>query len=88
VSATAEHRVSVVVDATGRGRIHLDGADVSGLVSGVHIDAGVGLVTTVELELRLAVSAELNGARVIVGLDSEIEELLVALGWTPPAGDR
>jgi hypothetical protein len=30
VSATAEHRVSVVVDATGRGRIHLDGDTAGG----------------------------------------------------------
>lgn len=85
---TTEHRVSVVVDATGRGRIHLDGADVSGLVSGVHIDAGVGVVTTVELELRVAASAELNGARVIAGMDGDVRGLLVALGWTPPAGER
>lgn len=84
---SGRHDVQLQIDETGRGRILLDGRNVTGLVRGVHVDAGVGLVTTVELELAVVVAAELNGARVLAGLDAETEELLVELGWTPPGGD-
>lgn len=88
MSENRRHDVQLQIDETGRGRILLAGRDVSALVRGIHIDAGAGLVTTVELELAVVVAAELSGARVLAGLDAETEELLAELGWTPPAGDR
>lgn len=79
------HDVRIELDETGRGQVVLDGRDISRAVRGLRLHAGVGELTTVELELPVVVVSELSGALVLAGLEDEVRELLVELGWTPPA---
>lgn len=71
------------IGATGQGSVEIDGKDVSGSVAGVTLNAHVGEPTTALL--RLAPGSVGVDADAVVHLPAEVEQLLVAAGWTPPA---
>lgn len=63
--------------------VEVDGHDISNMVVGVAVGARVGEVALATLELQLRRGAEVDGPA-IVRLAPETEQLLKALGWTPP----
>lgn len=67
-------------------KVELDGADISRLVRSVSIDAEAGVIPSVRLEL--AVFEVESVAEGKIHIASGTEDLLVRLGWTPPAEDN
>ena len=64
--------------------VELDGVDISRLVRSVSIEAEAAHVPTVTLELAVfEMHSEIAAARIYVAPGTA--ELLVELGWTPPA---
>lgn len=78
------HTARINLDATGMGTVEIDGVDVSRAVSSVRIHAEVGERPHVTLGLALHDVSTLSEARVLIPEDTAAA--LVALGWTPPAG--
>ncbi|HEY9418155.1 MAG TPA: hypothetical protein VIQ30_25630 [Pseudonocardia sp.] len=77
-------RAQIGIDQVGRGRIVLDGHDVSDATRGMVLRAAVGRPTELELDLVVIDDMRLDGEfRVVV--PESTREALVALGWTPPA---
>lgn len=71
--------------ATARdGAIHLDGRDVSHLTRGLTLTAAVHEPTRLSLDVLVTKAAEFDG-EAVVSLAPDVAELLVGLGWTPPA---
>jgi hypothetical protein len=65
-------------------RVQLDGEDISSALTGMRLHLAAGSVPTATLELALwEAPTELDAVRVMV--PDETRELLVRLGWTPPA---
>lgn len=65
-------------------KLELDGVDISSAVSGVQVDMRPGQLPEVNLDVVGADSGfELDVARVVVSSTSS--DVLVQLGWTPPA---
>lgn len=65
-------------------RVELSGHDISHALTGVTLRLDAGSVPTATLELALwEVPAELDAVEVKV--PDETKDLLVRLGWTPPA---
>jgi hypothetical protein len=75
-------KAEIIIDPTGRGNIRIDGQDVSKAVRGFQLDSCVGEITTLALDLVM-IRAEIEADTVIV---PQAYDLLVRLGWTPPAG--
>jgi len=75
------HRVSLNIDHRGLGSVHLNGHDLSNVVSGFEIDGHTGSTPAIMLHLRGGLAADLNAH---VDLDSPTRQLLTLLGWTPP----
>lgn len=71
----------------GRGnRIELDGIDVTGGVRALDLQAGVGEVTRLTLDVMLREGATVEGD-FEVRVPDATAETLKALGWTPPEGN-
>jgi hypothetical protein len=64
--------------------VEVDGFDITKTVRGLRIDAHVGSIPTVEVEL-LFVNGTGVDAEAIVRVPDATAEALVALGWKPPA---
>ena len=76
----------VLTENGGKGsRVEVDGQDVSALVRGVALASEVGQPTSVELDLRCVTVHVAGEAQVEV--DAPTRDLLLTLGWTPPAVD-
>lgn len=73
-----------------RGAVEVDGVDLSGAVTNLHLSAGVDEFTELDLDLVLAVhQTEFEGqARVQVLMTDETRDALIHLGWTPPRGTQ
>jgi hypothetical protein len=67
-----------------RGRIELDGQDISKYVRSVTVTATAGEFTKASLDLS-PVAVRVQGKEIQTVVSSELEEILEALGWTPPA---
>lgn len=65
-------------------KLELDGRDISNHVRGLTLDAAVGAPVRVTLDIPVHKVAQFEGDAVI-GLTLEMEEILIGLGWTPPA---
>jgi hypothetical protein len=78
--------VRMKVDSMGRGRIEVDGVDLSGEVSGVEFSSGVGrYAQTSALTVKFAVAAMDLEGEMTVEVEQDMREALIALGWTPPS---
>lgn len=67
--------------------VTLDGDDISRLVRSVSIDAEAGHIPSVRLELAVfEIESAAEGTKVHIA--SGTEDLLVRLGWTPPAEEN
>ncbi len=81
--------ITLALTTTGdRGRVELDGIDISHQISGVAIEAGPGYdranrLPAVEIKLN-ATRLEAALERADVRVDDDTAALLVRLGWTPP----
>lgn len=65
-------------------RVHLDGEDISNALVGVRVHLTPGSVPMATLDLALwEVPTELD--QVLVEVPEKTRDLLVRLGWTPPA---
>lgn len=62
--------------------LEVDGRDIAGQVRSVTVTAGVGQKTEVALELAVF---EVDGMAT-VSMSNATRRLLLAYGWTPPAG--
>lgn len=77
------YRADIEVDVTGKGHLQVGDMDLSRLTRGFALQAGVGEVTRLSLDLQLFHGAVLKGGAV-VEVGAETAALLVELGWTPP----
>lgn len=78
--------VALAVAPDGKGKILINGMDLSTRVSSVSVQADAARPVRVGVELvRSAVTFDGLADLFIVGLDSETHAALVAAGWTPPA---
>lgn len=68
--------------ATG-GTVVLDGEDVSDGIQGLTLEARVGEVTRVTLDIPVVVTSEVED-NVEVFMPDATRALLIKLGWTPP----
>lgn len=77
--------IKLTTNGLGTGTIHVDGQDVSRLVTSARIDvaAGEGAEATLDL-VSTAVAVDLD--RAAVAIDAGTRDFLVRLGWTPPGG--
>lgn len=79
--------IKLTSNGRGTGTIHVDGQDVSRLVTSARIDVAAGEVAEATLDLvSTAVAVDLD--RAVVNLEAGTHDFLVRLGWTPPGGDR
>lgn len=69
--------------ATG-GTVMLDGEDISDGVRGLTLEAAVGEVTRVTLDIPVVVTSE-AADNVEVFMPDQTRDLLIKLGWTPPS---
>jgi len=74
----------IEVGRTGaRGKIKIDGQDISGLVRGFSLDAGVSEATTLHLDL-LPPRVSAQATDLTVHIQPKLAALLETLGWNPP----
>lgn len=66
-----------------RGRLEIDGVDLSDAVRAVTVRHEVDNLPTVTVELCLF-TGDVNGSEAIAHLPDETRDALIALGWTPP----
>ena len=77
------NHVRITSKADGAGTIDIDGIDVANSVHALQLNAGVGEMTRLELDVHPRRVAEFEGAA-FVRLQPDFEEFLIKLGWTPP----
>ena len=77
------HHAKITVTASGQGSIVVDDHDLSNGCRGFSVDARVGNMTELRLEL-LSEETVIDG-EVRIRFDSRSAQLLEQLGWTPPA---
>ncbi len=75
-------KAEISVDQIGCGSIRLDGTEVSHFVRGFTLEASIGSVTHMGLDV-VVTRAEVEAETVVV---PEVYDLLVRLGWIPPGG--
>jgi hypothetical protein len=77
-------RITVDLGPIGHnGKIELDGKDISKYVRSVTVTATAGEFTKASLELT-PVAVRVRGNQIQAVVSPELEEILEALGWTPP----
>ena len=76
--------VKITTDGLGVGAVHVDGHDISGLVSSVRIDAAADGISEVTVDLVAAFGLEVDLGRAVVEIDAGTRDFLIRLGWTPP----
>ncbi len=79
------HEVQLIVDPHGLGSVVVDGVDLSLAVNGITFVSQVGDTTRMELAL-VAPRVEFDG-QATIEIRYATRAALIALGWTPPAGD-
>lgn len=72
----------IALDAIGGGRVEVDGHDITDTVRELTLQAGVGRIPQLVLDLRIH-NAETE-AEVVAHIPADTAATLVALGWTPP----
>lgn len=77
--------VKLSVDATGRGKVEVDGQDLKG-VRGFTLNSEVGCLPQLTLDLHIYDVSTFAEADILVPRD--VADTLVALGWTPPQGQE
>lgn len=85
MSGAARRCVRLDLTGAGTGSVVVDGRDIAHLVRAVSLDAAVGELPVVRLELPTMANAALD-ARVEVGAETRV--LLLELGWAPPIGEE
>lgn len=79
----AEPRTArISLDATGGGKIEIDGHDVTNTVRGLTLTAGAGCIPQLVLDLAIH-TGEIDG-EADVHIPADTAATLVDLGWTPP----
>jgi hypothetical protein len=86
VSPVERPRTVRIATEGGGGRVVIDGTDVSSMITGFRVDASVGDVPRVRLDI-LPFHATVVAEKPIVEIAPEVVPLLKYLGWTPPAGE-
>jgi hypothetical protein len=76
----------VELDGAGRGRVLVDGDDISDAVRGVEVRAEEGGPTSATLDLTVLDATRIESARTEVVMAGRVRDLLLAAGWTPPEG--
>lgn len=71
----------ISLDATGGGKVEIDGHDVSHTVRGLTVKAGAGCIPQLVLDLAIHTS-EIDG-QAHVHIPADTAATLVDLGWTP-----
>ena len=80
--------VYIGVGAGGHGQVLVDGQDISNAVQSLSLAAHVGQSPVLQLVLNVAtIESATGGARVHVVMPDATRAALIALGWTPPAGE-
>lgn len=79
---TSAHVVADI-GPTGKGTLHVAGHDLTNHSRGFTVQAEVGELTRITLDLVGGTHLTLDGA---LQLDTWLTDLLLALGWTPPRG--
>ena len=80
----AEVPVRISLTPDGRGSVLVAEQDISSAVTALSVESRAGGRVRLTLELPLL---EVEGERARVGFTPAVHEALVAMGWTPPAGD-
>lgn len=76
-------RADITIEPAGHGTLKLDGHDISKGVRGFVVNAAVGHITRLELDLNLFTTSTVSGEVEVVVPDAT-RDLLERLGWTPP----
>lgn len=75
--------VELNLKGDGRGSITIDGVDWSNAIRGIELSSEVGDTTTMTVHLTAPTVDGEWDAR--LRLPAAVQELLIKLGWTPPA---
>lgn len=67
-----------------RGRVVIDGNDISKGVRGFSVRGGVGEVTSLELDLNLIDVTRVSSTSTEILISDGASEALIAMGWKPP----
>lgn len=78
-----KYDVEITMDGV-RGRVVVDGQDLSKGVRGFALRGGVGEITALELDLNLIDVTRVSSTSTEILIADEASEALIALGWTPP----
>lgn len=76
----SQGRASLTIDHAGRGRVSVDGVDISNSVGGGTLEFKVGHATVLRVEVPMVVAF----ARGEIELDDATAGVLLALGWLSP----
>lgn len=73
-------------------KVDLDGQDISRALRGVTIRCAANERPSVDLDLKLdaieVTRLAVRDPEILLSLSDDVRDALIALGWTPPAGDR
>lgn len=82
VSDPRERRMKIELTGVGRGRIEIEGKDVSAGVRSFVLRAGVGEVAEIELDVVAPKGGTFDGVARIE-ITPELRAIMLAAGWTP-----
>ncbi|MGW3808840.1 hypothetical protein [Micromonospora sp. NPDC005113] len=74
---------NITLGPGGHGSVKLDGHDISNGVRGFTLNAAVGQITELGLDLVLFTASTVSGEVELV-IPASTRDLLERLGWTPP----
>ncbi len=80
-------RADITLDGN-TGTVIVDGCDLSRSVQGLTLRAGINQFPELELDLVVPTATVTGETEVRVFMTDETKKALVALGWSPPAGEE
>lgn len=84
--ASSARRHSFTVTSTGptSASVLIDGHDIANGCAGLTLTMGVGQVPTVNLDLLILATTEIQDVQARILIPDATRDLLIGLGWTPP----
>lgn len=80
-------KVEISLGAFGRGKVAIGGADLAASVTALWFEADGRTLPRLTLELAPGGISDITADHALVRMGEDTHRALLALGWTPPAGD-